>query len=164
MQPSLPLAIPTSDINGYALLNKMASEGHWLPPSPSPQIFLHPLKQERIRFTYYFTNVRYCIIRFILVENLELWKIFVSNINFNFFEKIVKIILYYIVINIILNCYLENISKLCGWIVRFNASILWQGLMWTFVLWNPLWLDGDLRFQLPWTMVINYGGTVDYPN
>lgn len=94
----------------------------------------------------------------------RLWKIFVSNINFNFFEKIVKIILYYIVINIILNYYLENISKLCGWIVRFNASILWQGLMWTFVLWNPLWLDGDLRFQLPWTMVINYGGTVDYPN
>lgn len=159
MQPSLPLAIPTSDINGYALLNKVASEGHWLPPSPSPQIFF--LKQE-IRFTYYFTNVWYCVIRFILVEIL--WKIFVSNINFNFFEKIVKIILYYIVINIILNYYLENISKLCGWIVRFNASILWQELMWTFVLWNPLWLDGDLRFQLPWTMVINYGGTVDYPN
>lgn len=140
---------------------------------PSPHF--RPLKQERTFYVLFHERIILRLFHFHRDEQPRVWilicwrlRVYTYQLYWNSYLLIITLILYILLYKynccISLFLYLENICKLCGWIVRFNASNLWQGLMWTFVLWNPLWLDGDLRFQLPWTMVINYGGTVDYPN
>lgn len=140
---------------------------------PSP--YFRPLKQERTFYVLFHERIILRLFHFHRDEQPRVWilicwrlRVYTYQLYWNSYLLIITLILYILLYKynccISLFLYLENICKLCRWIVRFNASNLWQGLMWTFVLWNPLWLDGDLRFQLPWTMVINYGGTVDYPN